>query len=139
MKWVYLDNNATTQPAPQVVAAMQETHDQLWANPSSVHRFGQMVRQRIELARASVGRLIGTRDRNIVFTSGGTESNNLALRGLWDMVVKGGGQPGSCSRRVLITTKIEHAAIREPAEMLSKSGVDVLYLPVDISGSWPRL
>ena len=139
MQWVYLDNNATTQPAWQVVAAVQETNGQLWANPSSVHRFGQMVRQRIELARTSVAGLIGARDRNIVFTSGGTESNNLVLRGLLDSLAKAKrGEAASGTRRVLITTKIEHAAIREPAEMLDQSGVEVIYLPVDGAGRVDR-
>ena len=67
MEWIYLDNNATTRPAPGVVAAVAEMEETLWANPSSVHRFGQAVRQRVELARASVAALIGCRDRGIGF------------------------------------------------------------------------
>lgn len=125
MDWIYLDNNATTQPAPQVVDAMHEMAAELWANPSSVHRFGQMARQRIELARASIAKLIGCRDRELILTSGGTESNNLALRGA---LLKHEG------RRVLITTPIEHSAIREPADDLKEAGVEVITLPVDITG-----
>ncbi|MEX0744635.1 MAG: aminotransferase class V-fold PLP-dependent enzyme, partial [Phycisphaeraceae bacterium] len=71
MQWVYLDNNATTQPAAEVLTAMAEVHEQLWANPSSVHRFGQAVRQRLELARSSVAKLLAAKPREIVFTSGG--------------------------------------------------------------------
>ena len=82
MQWIYLDNNATTPPAPQVARAVHEMHEQLWANPSSVHRFGQMARGRLELARSEVARLINCCDRQLVFTSGGTESNHLALRGV---------------------------------------------------------
>ena len=130
MNVLYLDNNATTQPAAQVVAAMNEVNEQVWANPSSVHRFGQMVRQRVELARASVARLINCKDREILFTSGGTESNNLALRG----ILNPPGAAASAARRLLFTTKIEHAAIREPAAFFAEHGVHVIYLPVTIDG-----
>ena len=130
MDWLYLDNNATTQPAPQVVAAMNEVNEHLWANPSSVHRFGQMVRQRVELARASVAKLIGCKDREIIFTSGGTESNNLALRGALNI----GAPVAADQRRLLITTKIEHAAVREPAAMFESQGIQVIYLPITLDG-----
>jgi len=143
---IYLDNNATTQPAPQVVAAMTEVNERLWANPSSVHRFGQMVRQRIELARTAVARLVGCKDRELVFTSGGTESNNLAIRGVLMGKGAGTGNSGSATgdrgqgsgdgaaRRLLFTTKVEHSAVREPAVMLAGAGVEVVYLPVTIDG-----
>ncbi|MCX5662382.1 MAG: cysteine desulfurase family protein [Planctomycetota bacterium] len=146
MSWIYLDNNATTQPLPEVLAAAHEIEETLWANPSSVHRFGQAVRQRVELARASVASLIGCRDRELVFTSGGTESNNLALRGLLGpaLAPPAGkeGEPATTSppppparpRRVLITTALEHSAIREPGEFLRRSGVEVVRLPVDLAG-----
>ncbi|HEX9708612.1 MAG TPA: cysteine desulfurase family protein [Candidatus Thermoplasmatota archaeon] len=124
MDWVYLDNNATTKPDPEVVAAMHEIQTELWANPSSVHRFGQMARHRMELARAEVAGLIGARDRELVFTSGGTESNNLALSGLLE---PSGG--------ALLTTRTEHSAVREPAERLGDLGVRVLYVPVEPDGS----
>ncbi|MEX2213340.1 MAG: cysteine desulfurase family protein [Phycisphaeraceae bacterium] len=141
MDVIYLDNNATTQPAPQVVAAMQEVNTRLWANPSSVHRFGQQVRQRVELARAAVAKLIGAKDRELIFTSGGTEANNLALRGVLaegmkerrDEGTKDGCEAAS-GKRVLITTKIEHSAVREPAKLLGEWGGQVVYLPVDQSG-----
>jgi len=128
MDWIYLDNNATTRPADQVVDAMTEMTRDCWANPSSVHRFGQIARQRVELARGSVARLIGCRDRQIVFTSGGTESNNLALRGVLE--ARGSDSP----RRVLITTPIEHSAIREPATAIEAMGVQLVRLPTDING-----
>lgn len=129
MDLVYLDNNASTKPADEVVLAMRQAQEELWANPSSVHRFGQLARQKIELARASVAALIGAEPRQIVFTSGGTESNNLAIHG----VLNGGGaaqardgssvagSPGG----VLITSKIEHSAVREPAEVFGKIGKTV--------------
>jgi cysteine desulfurase len=120
MQWIYLDNNATTQPAPQVVAKVNEANEQLWANPSSVHRFGQMVRQQVELARASVAKLIGARSREIFFTSGGTEANNLALRG---------SRP-----TVLFSSLAEHAAVREPAEKMAHAGCRVVMLPLNRCG-----
>lgn len=133
MDWIYLDNNATTQPAPAVIDAMDEINRTLWANPSSVHRFGQMVRQRVELARKAVASLIGARDREIVFTSGGTEANNLALRGL---LLKPGIVSGSTLDLppVLITTTVEHSAVREPAQTLAEHGVVVDALAVDRDG-----
>ena len=143
MRWIYLDNNATTQPAPQVVEAMREALEQVWANPSSVHRFGQMARQRVELARASVASLIGCQPRQVIFTSGGTESNHLALRGVLGhhrleqqtkqkTVSEGLSTPHGGA--ALITTAIEHVAIREPAQAVKKAGVAVHYLPVADGG-----
>lgn len=124
---IYLDNNATTRPAPQVVAAMDRVHHELWANPSSVHRFGQMVRQSIELARTSVATLIGAKPREVIFTSGGTEANNLALRGVM-------GTALDPAKRVLITNKVEHSAVREPATALQRDGVHVVWLATDGHG-----
>ena len=128
MTCVYLDNNATTQPADAVIDAIREVNTELWANPSSVHRFGQMVRQRLDLARADVAKLIGCRDRELIFTSGGTESNNLALKGV---LVRPGSHDNR--RRVLITTRMEHAAVREPAGELADA-LTVAYVPMDSQG-----
>lgn len=137
MDMIYLDNNATTQPDPRVVEAIGEVNEHLWGNPSSVHRFGQMARHRVELARAAVAKLIHCRDRELVFTAGGTEANNLALRGVLEQVLWGAQQhraDPSPPRAVLITTAIEHSAIRQPAEYLAKLGVTVVHLPVDVYG-----
>jgi cysteine desulfurase len=123
MDWVYLDNNATTQPLPEVADVVDEATRQLWANPSSVHRFGQQVRQRIELARQSVAELIGGQPRELIFTSGGTESDNLALFGVAPL-----------DKLTLITTRVEHAAVREPAERIEKDGGKVAYAKVDRDG-----
>ncbi len=134
MHWIYLDNNATTQPAKEVLDAMQETYERFWANPSSVHRLGQAVRQRVELARARVAKLIHCRDRELVFTSGGTESNNLALRGVLDRAAFA-RTPSTPPRGVLITTGVEHPAIRQPAQALAQQqGTEVVDLPVDRHG-----
>lgn len=123
MHWVYLDNNATTRPAPEVVEAVDQANRELWANPSSVHRMGQQVRQRVELARQSVADLIGAQPRELIFTSGGTEADNLALFGAAPL-----------DQLTLITTRIEHAAVREPARRIETSGGQVVYAPVDPDG-----
>lgn len=124
MDWCYLDNNATTMPAPEVLEQMHLSGRGYWANPSSVHRFGQQVRQRVELARQSVAQLINAKPRELIFTSGGTESNNLALLGITP----------EAKDLTLLTTKAEHAAVREPAEWVEKRGGRVVWLPVDTAG-----
>ncbi len=136
MDWIYLDNNATTRPAPEVVAACREALEQYWANPSSVHRLGQQVRQRVELARQSVAKLIGAEPRDLLFTSGGTESNNLAIRGLLEATLSGAGkkQDEAAPVGVLMTTPVEHSAIREPAEAWADAGGILEQLPVDKAG-----
>jgi cysteine desulfurase len=121
---IYLDNNATTRPAPEVVDAVGRAMREQWANPSSVHRPGQAVRQKVELARQSVAQLLNAKPNELIFTSGGTESDNLAVRGLLDRA----------QNPVLITTKLEHSALREPAEALSERGQRVVYVPSDGDG-----
>jgi len=123
MDWTYLDNNATTQPATEVADAVDDATRELWANPSSVHRMGQQVRQRVELARQSVAELIGAELRELVLTSGGTESDNLAIFGVAPL-----------DQLTLITTKVEHAAVRESAERIAKGGGTVAYAQVDRAG-----
>ena len=115
---IYLDNNATTRPADEVVEAMNAALRDLWANPSSVHRAGQKVRQQVELAREQVCKLIGCHERELIFTSGGTESSNLAIRGS----LRGRG-----GRRVVVTDKLEHSATRETAELLAEDGAEVIW------------
>lgn len=131
MDWIYLDNNATSRPAPEVVEAMREMLDAQWANPSSVHRFGQLARRRLEQARTSVAQLIHCKDRELVFTSGGTEANNLALNGVLSTALYGAN---SDAAPLLITTPVEHAAVREPAQSLGKCGVNVVMAPVGVDG-----
>ncbi len=124
MDRLYLDNNATTQPAPPVVDAVAKSLRTLWANPSSVHRAGQEVRNAIELARGQVARLIGARPAELVFTSGATESNNLALRGLSE----------ARGKSLIITSTAEHSAIREPCDILETEGYEVVRLGVNVDG-----
>ncbi len=117
---VYLDNNATTRPDPDVVAAVTEALSEGWANPSSVHRAGQAVRRKVELAREEVCKLIGCEDRELIFTSGGTEGANLAIVG---------SLAGLPKRPVLVTSRLEHSAVRETAEALVKRGTEVIWAP----------
>ncbi len=125
MTVTYLDNNATTRPDERVVAAMLPLLTELYANPSSGHRFGAEAAARVESARHSVARLIGARDSEIVFTSGGTEADNAALRGVL------AAQP---DRRHLVISAVEHHAILETAEHLAHEGVAVTHVGVDGQG-----
>lgn len=119
---IYLDNNATTQPSPNVCTAVADALTTHWENPSSVHRAGQAVRRRLELAREHVARLLCVKSREVIFTSGGTESVDLAIRGTLDTF---SGTP------TLITTRVEHAAVRDLAEAFEKSGrCTVVWLPL---------
>ncbi len=128
----YLDNNATTAPLPDVLNAMMDAAGRLWANPSSVHRPGQAARAAIEQARATTAALIGAEPRHLILTSGGTESNNLALAGLLEPAA--GSSPENRRRAALITTGVEHSAIREPANRLARHGVELTLLAVDTCG-----
>jgi len=122
---VYLDNNATTRPLDAVVRAVVSLVEDAYANPSSVHQFGQTVRHRIECARAQVAEMIGADAREIVFTSGGTESINLAIRGTLAM------RP---QHRRLVTSSVEHSATQRLADQLAREGYDVVEVAVDSAG-----
>ncbi len=121
---IYLDHNATTPPAEPVVEAVQRALRDFWANPSSVHRDGQRARQQMELAREDVASLVGCEERELIFTSGATEANNLVLRGWTE----------SRGKRTVITTPVEHSAVREPCQRLESQGDRVVWLPVSRSG-----
>lgn len=131
---IYLDNNATTRPTDEVLTTMHEVLAEDWGNPSSMHRVGQAARRRVELARRSVAKLLGVSPREIIFTAGGTESADMAIRG-----VLAGRRDDTPP--VIITTGVEHAAVRKLAQALSAQGsaelVDAPLLPggvVDVSG-----
>jgi len=125
MDTIYLDNNATTRPAPQVVQAVLEAMTDCWANPSSLHRPGQAVRRKVELARQSVAKLVGCSERDLIFTSGGTEAANLAVFGTLRALPQ---------RKVLVTTRIEHSANREAGKRVTADGLEVVWLPNDEDG-----
>lgn len=119
---VYLDNSATTPIDSRVVEAMMPYLTEMYGNASSIHYFGQQARAAVDKARHQVAGLINARPNEIVFTSGGTESNNLAVRGLVEANNKYG--------RHVITSAIEHSAVKNVCEDLEKQGYDVTYLPV---------
>lgn len=112
---IYFDNNATTPIHPEVLPVAEEMLRNVWGNASSIHKEGQTARQVIEEARESVARLLGATAREIVFTSGGTESNNAAVFG----AVAGSG------RHHIVTTAIEHPSVLEPLAALERRGFEV--------------
>jgi len=123
---IYLDNNATTQVAPEVLDAMQPYLSKLFGNPSSAHALGREMKQAVEGAREQVANLLGAADTNeIVFTSCGSESDNWAIRGVL------ASQP---SKRHIVTTQVEHEAVRNLCALLEKDGYEVTWLGVSETG-----
>jgi cysteine desulfurase len=126
MEVVYLDNNATTRPAPEVVEAMLPYLTEYYGNPSSVHRFGQRSRQAIDEARGQVSALINCAEGELVFTGVGTEAINTAVRGI--LASRG-------PRKQVITSTVEHSAVRELGKHLSREGIQWTQIPVDQQGT----
>jgi len=126
MRRIYLDYNASTPLDPNVAQAMRSVLEDSYGNPSSAHWAGRAAKQILEEARADVAALIGCTPAEIVFTSGGSEANNLALKGTF---YSGPNHPVH-----IITTQIEHPAILEPCRFLSQLGAQITYLPVDSTG-----
>ncbi len=122
MRRVYLDNNATTPVLPEVLEAMRPYFAEQFGNASSIHHHGQQTRAAVERARSSVAALLNCRPAELVFTSGGTEGDNLALAGLME--------PGDH----LITSTIEHHAVLNASKQLAERGFEVTYVPVDGRG-----
>src|SRR3954470_4718101 len=122
MRRVYLDSNATTPLLPEVFEAMRPYYFEGFGNASSIHHHGQHARAAVERARESVAELLGCRAAEIVFTSGGTEADNLAIFGVC--------RPGDH----IITSAIEHHAVLNACEKLRERGCDVTVLPVDFQG-----
>jgi cysteine desulfurase len=124
---IYLDNNATTQVAPEVFEAMQPYLTTLYGNPSSAHALGREMRRAVEQARAQVAELLGARKASeIVFTSCGSESDNWAIGGFLEQ---------NPTRRHIITTRVEHEAVRRLCEHLAEIGCEVTWLEVDQQGA----
>ena len=119
---VYLDNSATTPVDPEVLEAMLPFLTEKFGNASSIHHFGQEARAAVDKARHQVAALVNSRPNEVVFTSGGTESNNLAVRGLVQSNRKYGTH--------IIASTIEHPAVKNVCEDLERSGFTVTYLPV---------
>jgi len=121
-----LDHNATTPIAPEVAEAMRPHLGKAYGNPSSSHGLGREAKQTLEGARAEVAKLIGCQPREVVFTSGGTESNNMAIKGVAYSFARKG--------RHIVTTEIEHPAVTNPCLFLMYQGYEVTFLPVDRFG-----
>jgi cysteine desulfurase len=126
---VYLDHNATTPVDPAVLDAMQPFFSDAYGNASSIHSAGQRARAAVDAARDSVARLIGAKPSEIVFTSGGTEADNLAVLGLIESA-----RSASSARPHLITIAIEHHAVLNAAQYAAKKGIDVTFVSVSASG-----
>ncbi|QDP40701.1 cysteine desulfurase family protein [Radiobacillus deserti] len=126
MEPIYLDHAATTPVHPDVIAEMQDMLTDVFGNPSSIHSFGRKARHLLDEAREIAASSIGTKEKNIVFTSGGTEADNLALIGT-ALANKDKGNH-------IITSQIEHHATLHAAHYLEKHGFEVTYLPVDETG-----
>lgn len=122
---IYLDYSATTPPRAEVISLMQRVMSQQWGNPSSIHEWGQRAAMILERSRIQVAHLINAPPESMIFTSGGTEANNLAIMG----VARQYSQP-----QHLIISAVEHSAIAEPVRMLEQWGWQVTRLPVDSRG-----
>ena len=121
MKNIYLDNNATTPLHPEVLEAMLPGLQENYGNPSSIHSFGRSARVQLDEAREKVAHLINAQSSEIIFTSGGTEANNLALLGV----------AFRNKEKKIITSKTEHPSVLNPCRQLEEQGVEVHYLDVD--------
>jgi len=124
---IYLDNAASTAVHPEVVKEMMPYFDTQYGNPSSIHQFGRKAKNAIEKARKQVATLIGAEPNEILFTSGGTESNNTILDG----VLTSNSEPYP---EHIITSSIEHEAVLQPCKEFENVGIKITYLPVDEHG-----
>lgn len=122
---LYLDNAATTQVDKEVIKIMGDFMANKFGNPSSLHSFGREAKEAIELARSRIAKFINVKSEEIIFTSGGSESNNLAIQGL---------AKANPDKKHIITSKIEHPSILEPLKVLEKQGYKIDYISVDEEG-----
>src|SRR5688572_8533588 len=127
MERIYLDHNATTPLSPAVAERMGTALRDQWGNPSSVHHFGQKAKAAVDEARSAVATLVGADPSEVIFTSGGTESDNFAIRGVAEALEATG-------RKHLIASSIEHEAVLNTMKALARRGWKTTLLPVDQSG-----
>lgn len=121
--FVYLDNSATTRQYDEVTRQMKEAMDDFYGNPSALHSLGLASEKKIRAARQNLASALGAKEEEIVFTSGGTESDNMALYGI--------AQAKKREGKKIITSKVEHPAVLEACKVLEKEGFDVTYIGVD--------
>jgi cysteine desulfurase len=126
MKAIYLDNAATTPVMAEVLHAMVPYYTEACGNPSSIHKFGRDAREAVDDARGQVASLMGAKDSEVVFTSGGTEADNFAVKGVAHALAKKG--------RHIITSTIEHHAVINALKSLAPGGYEVTHIPVDSTG-----
>src|SRR5680860_600369 len=126
MKRIYFDYAATTPSDPEVVTAMMPYFSEVFGNPASLHYFGRQANNAVENARQGAAEFIGAKPEEIIFTSGGTESDNFALKGI--------AYANSSKGKHIITSNIEHHAVLESCQFLESSGFKVTYLPVQSNG-----
>jgi len=126
MERIYLDHAATTPMHPRVIEKMMEVMNNNFGNPSSIHSFGREARHYIDLARETLARSIAAKENEIIFTSGGTEADNMALFGA--------AESNQHKGKHIITTQVEHHAVLHACQRLEKMGFEVTYLPVDEIG-----
>ncbi|MBT2677378.1 cysteine desulfurase [Bacillus sp. ISL-35] len=126
MDRIYLDHAATTPMHPEVLAEMVKVMESEFGNPSSIHHFGREARKILDDTRDELAKSIGTKGNNIIFTSGGTEADNLAIIGY--------AEQNRSKGQHIITTQVEHHAVLHSCEELEKRGFEVTYLPVDENG-----
>ena len=123
---IYLDNSATTKPYKEVIDSFTKVAADFWGNPSSLHGFGGKSEKLLTQAREQVAGLLGVKGTEIIFTSGGSESNNLAIKGIAENYRNRG--------KHIITSSVEHPSVKNPYEQLKKNGYEVTYLPVNHEG-----
>jgi cysteine desulfurase len=123
---IYLDNSSTTRPYPQVVDKMVQALTEDYANPSAAHRKGVEVEKEIKIIRQNIARAVGANDKEIYFTSGGTESNNTVIRGVANLYKK--------RKNHIISTNIEHPSVLNTLKDLEEDGFEVTYLEVEKNG-----
>ncbi len=123
---MYLDNSATTKPFPEVLQSFMKVANDYFGNPSSLHGLGMQAERLLTQAREQIARLLEVKPTEVIFTSGGTEGNNLAIKGVaWQHQQRG---------RHMITTAIEHPSVTEACKQLEQLGFQVTYVPVDERG-----
>lgn len=126
IKMIYLDNSATTVPHPSVLRSYEKVSENFFANPSSIHQLGGKAERLLSKAREQTANLLGVLNEEIIFTSGGTEGNNIAIKGIALNHLKRG--------KHIITSEVEHSSVYETCKGLEKLGFEVTYLPVNKHG-----